>query len=251
MNGGLKGAFYEWMQRANYRRFNAVVAVSAALRDSTLDEGVRSERLHLITNAWSGMRHPLPRAEARRQLGIDEAATVVGWVGRMIPVKGGDIFLDAVHRLPEPRPTVAMIGHGIEAAALAQRAQALNLTSVRFYPNVTDAGRLFAAFDVYVLSSRSEGLPVVLLEAMASRVPIVAARVGGVPEAVGQDDAILVAPQDPAALADGIRRSLEDPESATRRATSAAVRLAADFSLEPWLDSYEAVYRKVLMQSEM
>lgn len=248
MNGGLKGAFYEWLQRRNYRRFDAVVAVSAALRDTTLADGVKADHLHLIPNAWGGLNPPLPRAEARRLLDLPDGATVVGWVGRMIPVKGGDIFLEALRLLQDPRPIAAMIGHGHEEATLRARARELGLgDTVRFYPGVTEAGRLFPAFDTWVLSSRSEGLPVVMLEAMAARTPIVAARVGGVPEVVTDGlEGILVAAENPAALADGIARSLADRPAAAAMADRAAQRLAAQFSLDPWLDRYEEVYRTVL-----
>src|SRR5206468_1686465 len=80
-----------------------------------------------------------------------------------------------------------------DAVVVRRRVTELGLETVfRFYHDVTDAGPLFGAFDVYVLSSRSEGLPVVLLEAMAAGTPIVATRVGGVPDALGDDDARLV-----------------------------------------------------------
>jgi glycosyltransferase involved in cell wall biosynthesis len=243
MNGGWLGAIYELIQRMNYRRFDAVVAVSAALREITLADGVRSERVHLIPNAWGGLHTLLPRAEARRQLGLEPAARVIGWVGRMIPVKGGDILLDALARLPEPRPTVAMIGHGIEAEPLAGRARQLGLgDAVRFYPDVLDAARFFCAFDAFALSSRSEGLPLVLLEAMAARVPIVAARVGGVPEALSAEEGLLVPAEDPDALAAALQLCLEDREGAEERAEKAARRLDSDFAFEPWLERYEDVY---------
>lgn len=247
MVGGLKGAFYEWIQRTNYRRFDAVVAVSAALRDTTLADGVKQRRLHLIPNAFGGLRKPLPRADARRRLDLDANATVIGWVGRLIPVKGGDIFLDALHRLPSPRPVVAMIGHGREAEALAQQAKELGLESVvHFYPDVTDADRLFSAFDALVLSSRSEGMPLVLLEGMATKVPIVATRVGGVPEAIGNEEALLVPPEDPTALANAIQDVLHNPQAARLRALKAETRLSTAFSFARWLDCYEEVYRTVL-----
>jgi glycosyltransferase involved in cell wall biosynthesis len=89
-------------------------------------------------------------------------------------------------------------------------------------------------------------MPLVLLEAMAAQVPIVATRVGGVPEAIGNDEAWLVPPEDPVQLATAIAAALQDPEDARRRASSAADRLSTAFSFEGWLDSYEAVYRKVL-----
>ena len=247
MNGGLKGAVYEAVQRANYRRFDAVVAVSRALHETTLAGGVPADRLHLIPNAWGGLRAPLPRAEARRALGLEPDATVIGWVGRLLNVKGGDVFLNALARLPEPRPSVALIGQGEEEATLRALATRLGLDgTVRFHTDVVDAGRYFSAFDVYVLSSRSEGLPIVLLEAMAARAPIVATAVGGVPEAVGAGEALLVAPEDPAALAQAIGASLKDPEAALLRAQHAAERLERQFSLRPWLEQYEAVYGAVI-----
>jgi glycosyltransferase involved in cell wall biosynthesis len=246
--GGLKGAFYEWLQRRNYRRFDAVVAVSRALSDSTRADGVAADRLHHIPNAWGGLYRPLVREDARRELDLPADATVVGWVGRMIPVKAGELFLEALHRLPQPRPIGVMIGHGSEADRLRRRAAELGLgPAVRMYSAITDAGRLFPAFDTYVLSSRSEGIPVVVLEAMAARTPIVATRVGGVPEMVGEQDAWLVPPGDAEALARAIAASLADREAAAQRVERAARRLATEFGVDRWLDRYEAVYRSVVL----
>ena len=193
------------------------------------------------------MRRRWPAAFPRRALGLEPDATVIGWVGRLLNVKGGDVFLNALARLPEPRPSVALIGQGEEEATLRALATRLGLDgTVRFHTDVVDAGRYFSAFDVYVLSSRSEGLPIVLLEAMAARAPIVATAVGGVPEAVGAGEALLVAPEDPAALAQAIGASLKDPEAALLRAQRAAERLERQFSLRPWLEQYEAVYGAVI-----
>jgi glycosyltransferase involved in cell wall biosynthesis len=85
---------------------------------------------------------------------------------------------------------------------------------------------------------------------MAARVPIVAARVGGVPEAVTPDDALLVAPEDPAALAAAILETLRDPVAAAARTRNAARRLDEEFSYDPWLDRYEDVYRGVVGTSK-
>ena len=247
--GGLTGAFFEWLQRRNYRRFDAVVAVSHALHAETLSDGVDPDRLHFIANAWGGHSHlrPLPRTEARETLGLPPEASVVGWVGRLIPVKGGDVLLDAVHRLREPRPTVALIGYGPDLAALRRRADDLGLGDVvRFYPEIRDAGRYFAGFDTFVLSSRSEGLPLVVLEAMAAGTPIVATRVGGIPEALDDDSAALVPSDDPEALAGAIAASLLDSARASARAQAARRRLEERYGLDAFLDAYEHVYRGVI-----
>jgi glycosyltransferase involved in cell wall biosynthesis len=244
LRSGPKARFYEWIQRRSYRRFDAVVTVSGPLFEATLGDGVQRGRLHCIPNAWAGLRDPLSREAARRELGLDESERVVGWVGRLIPVKGADIFLDALGRLPRPRPVAAVVGYGPEADRLRRQAEALGLADrVRFFPDVQDAGRLFAAFDTYVLSSRSEGIPIVVFEAMAAGTPVVATSVGGVPSVLDSSTGWLVSPLDSLALADAIAASLADRDDALARVSRARVRLATDFAYEPWLDRYDRVYR--------
>jgi glycosyltransferase involved in cell wall biosynthesis len=247
MSGGAKGALFEWLQRMNYRRFDAVVAVSRQLYERTLADGVPASRLHFVPNAWQPRREPLERSAARRELGVDGTTDVVGWVGRFIPVKGADVFLEALARIPEPRPLGVLIGYGPEAERLRRMASELGLGSrIRFCSDVRDAAPYFPAFDTYVLSSRSEGLPIVMLEAMSAGVPIVATMVGGVTEALGADAAWLVPPEDPAALANAIAASLGDRAGALERAGRASRRFKSDHSVEVFLDRYEEVYRRVL-----
>lgn len=244
--GGLKGAFYEWLQRRAYRRFDAVIAVSEPLYAETLAGGVRAERLHMLPNAWSSLYTPLSRQEARRELGLPLDEPVVGWVGRLIPVKGCDVFLDAWSRLPEPRPIASIIGYGFEEEALRLRVADLGATErVRFHTGVNDAGRLFAAFDTYVLSSRSEGLPIVLLEALAAGTPAVATAVGGVPHVLREQAGWVVPPDDAEALAAAIRVSLSDRAEAEVRAARATARLKNEFALEPWLAQHERIYEAI------
>src|SRR5207244_9816908 len=116
-------------------------------------------------------------------------------------------------------------------------------SSIRFCPDVRDAAPFFRAFDTYVLSSRSEGLPIVMLEAMSAGVPIVATTVGGVPEALADGAAWLVPPEDPAALAGAIAESLRDRAGALERARRASRRVETDYSVDTFLERYEAVYR--------
>jgi len=246
MMGGLKGAFFEWLQRRSYRRFDAVVAVSSALHRATLADGVPADRVHFVPNAWAGTREPLTRDAARRALDLHDDAPVVGWVGRFIHVKGGDVFLEALARLPNPRPVGVMIGYGPELDRLKSRADRLKLgASVRFYPDIRDAARYFPAFDTYVLSSRSEGLPIVVLEAMAAGTPIVATRVGGVTDALGEGEAWLVPAEDSRALGGAISESLLERGDAAARARRAHDRLMRDYALDTFLDRYEHVYRSV------
>jgi glycosyltransferase involved in cell wall biosynthesis len=115
---------------------------------------------------------------------------------------------------------------------------------ITWHGTVASAGRLMQAFDCFVLSSRTEGTPIVLLEAMAARVPVVATRVGGVPDVVTENEALLVPREDPEAIGHAIRRIITDPASAAQRAEAALHRLA-DFQPEPWLEKYESVYAAI------
>lgn len=245
--GGLKGVVFEWMQRRNYLKFDGVAACSVPLLEETRAGGVSKERLRMIPNAWSGLLQPMPRDEARAELGIDPERAVVGWVGRLIHVKAGDVFLRALATLPRPRPLAVMIGYGGEDGNLRELRSELGLEDdVRFEPEIRDAGRYFRAFDTYVLSSRSEGLPIVVLEAMAAGVPIVATTVGGVPDVIGPDDPWLVPPDDETALAAAISASLSDEAARGAQVERLTARLREDFSLDTFLDRYEQMYRDVL-----
>jgi glycosyltransferase involved in cell wall biosynthesis len=242
--GGWKNRCYEWLQCRAFRRFDAVVAVSRPLVERLARAGVQRSRIHAVPNAWCETAAPLDREAARDALGLPRDSFVVGWVGRLSGEKGPDVLLDALPHVGELPLVVSVVGNGVERVPLEARTSALGLDGrVRWHGAVPDAGRLFAAFDVFVLSSRSEGTPMALFEAMAAGVPIVATRVGGVPDVVSRADAAIVPPDDPVALAAAIRSVYRTPAAAERRARAARARLDRDFGVGPWLKRYEAVYR--------
>jgi glycosyltransferase involved in cell wall biosynthesis len=90
---GGKTAVYEWIQRASFRRFQAIVAVSMPIAERLVLEGVPRSKVHLIPNGWAGGVDFLDRASARRRLGLPNDRPVVGYVGRLIPAKGPDVFV--------------------------------------------------------------------------------------------------------------------------------------------------------------
>lgn len=246
---GGRTRLYEWLQWRTYRRFDAVVAVSARLRETALAHRVSPDRVHLIRNAWPGGVQFATRAAARQELGLATDERAVAWLGRMIPVKGADVFLRALAQQGAPRATGVLIGDGSERAPLEALASQLGLGArVRFVGGIEGAARLLPAFDAFVLSSRSEGTPIVLFEAMAAGVPVVASRVGGVPDVVRDGEAVLVTSEDAAAFAAGLRRILDGGADAGVMAERARRRLESEFSTDLWLDHHEALYRG-LMQS--
>lgn len=251
--GGARNRFYERLQRIALRRFDAVIAVSGPLRRRLIMDDVGEPRVHLVRNAWTRCRTLLDREKARVRLGLSEEGFVVGWVGRLSGEKGPDVFLEAMTRLVRQHDEVVatMIGGGPELSNLRSRVATLGLEDLIHLPGrIAGAAELFRAFDVFVLSSRTEGTPVTLFEAMEAGVPVVATRVGGVPDVVrDQREALLVPSEDPAALACSVRSVYRDPDAARERARRAVRRLRTEFAADPWLDRHEGIYREVLDES--
>ncbi|MDQ3697277.1 MAG: glycosyltransferase, partial [Gemmatimonadota bacterium] len=156
--GGWKNRVYERVQELAFRRFDAVVAVSRPLVERLTAAGVPRDRLHLLPNGFDAGSERLDRSTARRTLGVPEDAFLIGWVGRLSREKGADILLDALALLGDRQVVASFLGDGKERQALAARAVASGIDDrVRWHGLVLEAGRLFAAFDVFALSSRTEG----------------------------------------------------------------------------------------------
>ena len=243
--GDVKNRFYEWLQRRALRRTEVVIAVSAPLRDQLLRSGVAPHKIHCLLNAWSP-KPLLSRTEARRRLGLADGLPVIGWVGRLTAEKGPDVFLDALAALSDRRWRAEVVGDGKERPALEARARELGIADqVSWLGLVPQAASLYPAFDVWVLSSRTEGTPIALFEALSARVPVVATSVGGVPDVVSSAEAILVPSGDPAAIAAGIASVLDDPGAAQIRAEAGYLRLTRRFAVSTWLDAHVRLYRSM------
>lgn len=240
-----RGRVYQSVQRQLLRRFDAVIAVSSPIAVRLRQAGVAASKVHVLPNGFSAPANTRDASEAREILGLPPGP-VVGWVGRLSMEKGPDLALDAFARLGGVA-RLAMIGAGREESALRQRARTLGIADrVTWCGAVRDAGSLFTAFDAFLLSSRTEGTPIALLEAMAAGVPVVAARVGGVPDVVDDTSALLVEPGSVDGLASAIAHTLDNPGPARLRAGRAVARLASHFSVDPWLVRHESIYEATL-----
>jgi glycosyltransferase involved in cell wall biosynthesis len=236
-----------WAARALVRSLDAVVAVSpqtAAV--ARVKERVPERRLHVVPNGIplrDFHADPEARARVRRELGVPHDAFVAGSVGRLAPEKDYPRLVAALAPILTRRFQLVLVGEGgaraaIERAVPTYAAAYVTLTGIR-----RDVPALLAAFDVFVLPSRTEGLPLAVPEAMASELPIVATAVGGLPSVLSDASGILVPPGDGEAL----RRAIEDlaRDPARRRAMGAAARLEAlgAFAVERMADAYERLYR--------
>jgi glycosyltransferase involved in cell wall biosynthesis len=184
--------------------------------------------------------------------GADRGARgpVIGTIGRLNPEKGHALLVEAAGIVLQEMPSVSfsIIGDGSQRGSLERLIASKGLVEQVQLPGSThDVARVLSGFDVFVLPSHWEGLPISLLEAMASGLPIVATRVGGIPEVVGSSEcAILVPPNDPNELASAILRLLRDPQRGLPLSKAAFERVSSEFGIQRMIERTEAVYRKVL-----
>jgi len=235
---------------ANRWIVDRVVAVSRELADALC----RSCGEHKVVCVRNGIdvdevRPSRPAAAVRRELGLGDRDVVVGTMGRLTPVKGLDSFLAAARLIRDRRDVKFLIvGDGPLRDALRARARALDLDgSVMFAGHRDDSHDVLAAMDVFALPSLHEGMPIVLLEALALERPVVAMRVGGIPEVVEDGrTGLLVAPGDAAALAQRCLALVEKPDDARRLAQAGARDVRERFSVDRTAAEVADVYRALM-----
>lgn len=245
--GSWKNRLYQRIQRRAYRSFDGIVVVSEPLVDDIRRSGIEPRRIHLIPNAFRPTGERMSRSTARQLLSLDCDRFTVGWVGRLSHEKGADLFIDALAIAAASVDIHAsVIGDGPERGALERQAALRGVASrVTFHGTRMAAERCFNAFDLFVLSSRTEGTPMVLLEAMAAGVPIVAAHVGGVPAVLGHGAWALVRAEDPRALAAKIVEACQHAKQAFESAAAARCRVETEYGVGPWVERHDALYRRL------
>lgn len=243
VGGGIRNRGYEWLQRRALRRYHGVAAVSKPIAGALAESGVSRNRIRVLPNAWRATAPLLTPAAARAELGVAQGGFRIGWIGRIEPEKGLDVMIDALPLLRGVPATLSIIGDGSGAAEMRRHADATGVGGlITWHGMMPAAERLLAAFDVLVLSSRTEGVPMVLLEAMAAEIPVVATSVGGVPDVVTSEEALLVPSESPEAIARGIRAVWARRAEADRRARAARARVHREFGVGPWVDGYRELY---------
>jgi len=240
------GPYVRWL----YGRMDAVIAISAAARAALAARGLDASRIAIVPSGVAVESFAdLDRAAARRALAIDDARPVVAIVASLHARKGHAVLLDALAELERRglRPICLAAGTGPEGDALHDQASRLGLAgTLRWLGQVQDVRAVLAAADVVAMPSLAEGLGVAAIEAMAAGRPVIASRIGGLPELIDDGaQGILVPPGDAAALAAALARCLDD--AALRERLGGAGRLRAGaFSTLAMARGTEAVYERAL-----
>jgi len=226
--------------------------VSESQRADALQQRVAAEEKFSVVR--NGIELPAPLAPGQRetlraQLGLAPDAMVVGMVARLAPQKGVGIFVRAAARVLErqPRTVFVLVGGGPLEAEVRARVLELKLAPEQFkiLGHRQDAERLYPAFDIVALSSLYEGLPYVLLEAMAWGVPVVATDVLGSRDVVSDGETgFLARPNDPDHIADRILVLIEDRPFMRRCAEAARKRVQEQFSLQAFIEGHRRAYNE-------
>jgi glycosyltransferase involved in cell wall biosynthesis len=175
-------------------------------------------------------------------------ATDIVCVGELRSVKAIDVLIEALVILRQSgrRVTATIAGEGSDAEKLQAQAHRLGVADQIHFIGHCPARKAFAMGRIFVMPSRAESLPYVVLEAAAAGLPIVATDVGGNPEIFGPQAALLIPPDDIAALAGAIAAALDDPEQMQRRAQALKARVRSEFSLHSMVEGNLSAYRDVL-----
>jgi len=234
---------YNRMEMSLLRRFDALVVVSDAQRPILLRNGVATSLVHQIDNGIAVPVSPPQRdAAVRAELGLAPQQFVLAAVARLSSEKNLTQLLDSVARVGCDQDIVLVVaGDGPERAALEKQATALGIAHrVRFLGQRDDMAQLWPAFDALVLPSLTEGMPLVVLEAMAHGIPVIASRVGDVPRMLGHSPlSTLIDPGDGEALDVAIRRHAV---RGTQVDTAAHRHVLAHHSIATMSQRYQALY---------
>lgn len=225
-----------------------IVCVSSSVADTVRSHNVSAAKIVVVENgvrtqaAW-------PRAASRQELGLSESDFVVGITAVLRPEKAHEVLLDAaalmIHNGKKLR--LCIVGDGPRRAQLKAHAESLSIgADITWAGERQDAARFASAFDVAVLCSHWEGLPLSALEAMAAGVPLVATAVGGLPDLLSGDAGIVVSAGDSKALAEAIGQLQSQPAIAQRMGAAGMQRVRDQYSFRTMTNRVQSLYDEAL-----
>jgi glycosyltransferase involved in cell wall biosynthesis len=252
--GPLRTLGFRLLERWLARGTTALVAVSPEVRDDLVRLGVAPREKFTVVRLGIELEERLAgrngRDETRRVLGIAPGRFTVGWIGRMTGVKRTGDVLRAFKELRERGvdACLCMVGDGPERAQVEQRAHDLGIMrDTLFLGYQEDVAPFYAAFDAMILPSGNEGTPVSAIESLAAGRPVVATRVGGVPDVVRDgEDGFLVDLGDVGELAGALVRLAEDPELRGRMGEAGRTRVLPRYAVERLVEDVDRLYRSLL-----
>ncbi|GHT18285.1 glycosyl transferase [Planctomycetales bacterium] len=247
---------FETLDRWMHRRMNHVVCVSQGQADKVIKAGTPPSRISVIRNSIRTERFDVPPDAAYRQklesLFKTPPQFILGAAGRLSPEKGFDILLESVAKLTKQNVPAGLVlfGEGFLQESLQTKAAQLGVTeAVSFAGFTNELDRFMPYFDIFVQSSYTEGLPNVLLEAMAARTAVVATEVGGTNEVVVEGETGLMVPSGNAEiLADAVQKVLQDDMLRKSMGQQGRKRVEDHFTFEAQAAAYWDLFQQMAAQ---
>lgn len=251
INNHLFNGLDRFSAKINKCRVGVSQAVCAMLRK----QGVRADKIVCIENGIDVERFNITVdiSDEKAGLGIPDSAKVIGAVGRLVEQKGHKYLIEAFKIIEDQFSNVRLmiVGDGPLEYTLKEQVKDLGLEGkVIFAGQREDIPYLLAAMDIFVLPSITEGLPLVLLEAMAAGKPVIASRISGIPEVIEDGvDGVLVEPANADVLASAIKNLLSDSSRSVRMAALANNKVNDKYTAKNMLKRYQALYERILSDS--
>jgi glycosyltransferase involved in cell wall biosynthesis len=250
-------AFFRQIEQALAHVSDALVAVSPEVRDELVALGIAPREKFAVVRLGIPLQERLgdatSNADYRRMYGIGKDAFVVGWVGRMTAVKDTGATLEIVRALRDRGvdAVLCMVGDGPDRERLEELAHELGIARQCFFVGYQpDVAGYYGLFDAFLLPSVNEGTPVSAIEALAARTPVVATRVGGIPDVVRDGlDGYLVSGGDVEGAASKLELLAADSELRRRFGESGRARMLERYSVERLVDDVDRLYRSLLESS--
>lgn len=225
------------------------VCVSERARNQAISEGIRADKLVVIEN---GVRPIRPDAAARASLrsALGVRGKLILTVGRLVPEKAQELLIDAMAAPPlsglNEALTLAIAGEGPRRAFLTERIRERDVSDrCALLGNRDDVPALLNAADLFVLCSRTEGMPIAMMEAMSLGLPVIGTDLEGIRALIGEDAGRIVPVDDADGLAEAIRRTVSDADEAMKMGVRAAERIRGAFTLETSLTRYLGLFREL------
>jgi glycosyltransferase involved in cell wall biosynthesis len=252
-----KNQLLRGMERVMTRLTNRIIAVSEQVKQDLVTYGVAPAEKILVVPLGLELEPFLDgshsRGAFRRELNLKGGERLVGIVGRLFPIKNHRLFLDAAALMARQERAVrfVIVGDGALRPEMEQYAHALDIADrVIFTGWRRDLPRIYADLDVLAVTSQNEGTPVSAIEAMAAGCPVVATRVGGLPDLISDDETgYLVPPGDAQALSAAMLRLLREPEMARCMGQAARVLVQERFAAQRLVSDMERLYLELTGQS--
>ncbi len=247
-----RGKAYAKIDKLFLKKFSKIVAISDQVKNEILDARIPDYKISVIDNGINLRRFEgqFDSKEIRKQFGIDLESKVIGAVGRLDFEKGHHILMEAAKNIIAKNSSTffVIVGEGSLKDDLKIKAEELKIEDHVLFPGfVNDIAKILSTFDVFVLPSLTEGLPLVLLEAMAAKKPIIATKVGSVPKVViNNESGILIKPGDVDELSNAVLDILNDENKANLIGKNAHNRIAHEFSSHKMAEQYINIYENML-----